>query len=121
MASLPPGSRLDGPPPSPDMAGPGVSAPPRTNAPTKATGGNAALIPKEQQASEVMKGIAMAFDKIDKVILEAARALPEGARDFAVARKALQAGLKKALAKAPEPPSASPVATGNQFPGGLLK
>lgn len=56
--------------------------------------------------------------QVDQALLSMSQAMPDGAADFGQARKLIQTGLAKHLAKSGGPTATSPTEAGSQFPGG---
>lgn len=110
--ALPPGRvPLDGPPPAP--------MPMATGDPRGGGGGYGGLAnPGEDPQKEAMKGLAAAFQTVDQVLLAAAQSLPQGSKEFGMARKLIEQGLSKGLAAIGQSPETSSTAAGDQFPGG---
>jgi len=98
---------LDRPPPSPEVP-PGApgSQQPLMGGPEGAEGQNGVSTLVRMSAG------------LDGLLLNMARALPAGAREFGQCRELLKRGVAKALSAIGQTPATSPTSAGQQFPGG---
>lgn len=113
------GSRLDSPPPLPGGLDPMGGAPPQPPA------GMGAPAPAQGPGPGVAApgaGLMQIGQQLQEGILALAQALPDGASDFYQALEAVKRGLARGvesqIAIGAPPPTATPTATGVQFPGG---
>ena len=107
-SGLPPGRvPLDGPPPAPQ---------PMPVAPA-GYGGLGGASPEDPAKSQ-MKGLAEAAQTVDQVLMTFAQSLPQGAKEFGLARQFVEQGLSKGLAALGGTGEVTPTSAGDQFPGG---
>ena len=72
---------------------------------------------QESGGDQAMRGIIQVIQSIDRILLSVITALPQGAKEFSMARQLIESGLAKALT-GPSPVSSTPTEPGTQFPGG---
>lgn len=101
---------LDGPPPSPQMAGAGPTGAPSSFA------GMAPPIPTQAMAPELLQGGMALASKIGDSLDQLAQTFPDASQDFGQVKDALMSAMAKLVAGGAPP--LSPNATGPQFPGG---
>lgn len=121
--TLPGGSQLDGPPPSPaPQAGASTGVPLQPGGGSQAGIGGMGVAPLDvnsgQMPPEVLTGILQAGESISKMYDSFAQVTPDLAPDWANCKNALLAVMAKVLQAGAGP--TSPVAPGPQFPGGGL-
>jgi len=112
--TVPPGAvgrtPLDGPPPLPQQV---------PTAPGGGSGGYQGLGgATDDPQKEQLRGIAQAAQTVDQVLLTFSQALPQGSKEFDIARKAVEQGLAKGLAALGQAPEVTSTDAGSQFPGG---
>lgn len=111
--TLPGGTVLDGPPPSPAMAQ-GMS--PGLPLQDLLRGPGASPVPPDAIPPEMLTGIQQAGEQMITMIQSFAQALPGLSQDWAIVLAALQAALSKVQQAGSGP--VSPIAAGPSFPGG---
>lgn len=120
MASAPPmpastaGAQLDGPPPSPQLAGggPNGQATPMSMsqlAPGQPMGAG-------QMPPEILSGILASAQRIEQLLDSYAQVAPDLGMEFSMIKTALASTLAKLVERGATP--TSPTATGAAFPGG---